>query len=197
MYENGMVPGAKVAPFLRAYLEESGEPGSDSHGSLPRILKRWEVQEWVEFASVDRIFCQISDAPLMLWLQIEEVYYAVNLDKARHAEAICQRRGCSKRIIRLPRGGPKKYCSKVCRSAAAQDRLRRKRGVAQRANLMDKCSRGHDMTPENAKERKNGTLTCRTCHRERERERYRTNAAHREKVKARMKKNRTTAKLAA
>lgn len=183
MLREGFVPTAELAPILRAALVEAhGEEfqGGGAAGSVPRILHRWENEmDKVEFDSADRLFAQYWLTPEVWTEKLPHLYYNLTFpEKSRSAPTRCARAGCSKKIVLTqarPKNGynAKKYCSKACgdsawRAAKRGGHTRRAYGPNNSLRHMV-CAKGHDLTDDNVKPRKDGKRICRQCSRNRDR----------------------------
>jgi hypothetical protein len=183
MYAQGFVPTADVAPLLRRGLvADFGEEfyAAGAAGSLPRILTKWESEQaHADYDSVDRALAKVNMLEAWRDEQPDAYYKPVLKDTARAGAPAnrCKRSGCSNEIVYYKAKSDynaKRFCSKRCGDADWQARKRgTKRSYGPGSKLRHMvCAKGHDLTDDNIKPRKDGKRVCRICCRERDR-RYR------------------------
>ena len=204
------VPAAPIVTVIKTYLERqinmneaqmNGErfetplqqlafQADVNYDTLYRYVERGDRHS-MHFDYADRLLCAIGRA--QLWFgPLREVYEEVELSDdivggiqppARASgQKLCAGSGCTTLFTPGQRTPWQKYCSNACKHRSYMQRRREKEGAPKRyGTRYGACPNGHERTHENTHVRRDGTITCRECNKEKEKERYRTDPEYRAK----------------
>ena len=192
--EKGMVPVAPIKEAIErsfCFQDWTDQPAIQPLSlmwSLDDFQKMFVNREWVSFDFADQILCLLG-LQYLWWGELEDIYYAVNLDTQRRVRMVpkghkrCIRPGCDKTFEikgKIPRSGvtSKKYCSRSCRTMHHRY-LSGERPWPSKSNNRERltgeggfvCRNGHERTPENTLYDRRGRR-CRICANETARRNY-------------------------
>lgn len=160
----------------RAVLAEQAHIRIDTFEKL--LARRSET---MDFDLADKLLCLI-DKTHYWWAKFGDIYWNVVLEEGANGRKpsrygkwkVCARPGCANEFIpkkHSPKTGPKaqKYCSRACKHRASDLRLGISKHATAKAHgkMPYHCRKGHPRGPGNSKKRKDGTVVCLVCERER------------------------------
>lgn len=169
----------EVFPGPKRVLAEKVLINVDTLDSITR-----EDVRTVDFDVADRLLCATGN--VSLWVtELHDVYYGTVLDDedkrfpTKSTTRFCERPGCGKQFEQHPRQKTRhRFCSKACRAAEQRKRRRARRGQPVGTRFGTKygqCPNGHDRSPENVGYKRDGSMYCTACGREKARRWYEAN----------------------
>lgn len=166
-----------MTPYLRA--NDLGlRDLANACGYGAGIERAWSRGD-LSFDQADALLCKVG--AFNAWRdnkKLKVLYLEADLSKPGQPPRFSERKRCAAKgcsVYFKPRARWHRYCSQACGQRARHQKSGRY------GSRYDTCPAGHDRSPENVRERGDGTIACRACGRERERERYQRDEAHRER----------------
>lgn len=165
----GHVPTARIGPVLERLIAERWPDGggdgvlAEMVGCDRSAIRFITDQKYpgVSFDFADRLLCALGPGIRVWRSELEDVYYGVEF-RETCASPICDKQFHEKVV----RASTKQYCSKKCSVQA----WKIEHGSLTGNRIKNRCFKGHAFTPENTIVRPDGRRLCRTCERDRRRE---------------------------
>lgn len=182
--QSGYVTTTELGPAIGEMMRKQGYTFSglaEIVGCDESTIRKMAVGQYdhLKFDFVDQILCELNATHL--WHgEFKDLYEKVEFRQT------CQSPVCNRTFReKVVRHGVKIYCSRRCSILA----WKIEQGQCTGNRLRDECWRGHKFTPENTAIRPNGSRLCRTCARERRREKMK-DPAYRERQQGYVRKHR-------
>jgi hypothetical protein len=178
------IPVDLLDPYVTTWLQENSLGLHDLSIALGykngTLTRRWK-EGAVCFDMADEILCKTWNSNA--WVEDEQLkvlYFAADLSgpgrEPRYGQLRrCAVPGCS--VYFRPSVPWQLYCSKACKHRAWR---RRKPPSGRYGSRYGTCPHGHDRSPENVRERRDGTLVCRRCNADKMAEKYWSDPSFRE-----------------